>query len=89
MKWAPIMGRQEYGSHGPAASTSYGYVPWDVAKRAHDQYAAEGYKQPFQKLNSRGGFCWDELNWLLGDERTLGPLRHPLLRPGPQERGVR
>ncbi len=78
-QWAPIQGNGiPHGQFWPS-STPYGYVPWEVAKRAHDQYTAEGHDQSFQRLNERGGFYWDELNWLLGDERTLGAFRHPLL----------
>ena len=75
-RWAPIQGSGDHARRYQAAKTPYGYVPWDVAKRAYDQYARQyGNDQSFETLNSRGGFDWDELNWLLGDERTLGPLK--------------
>jgi hypothetical protein len=58
-----------------------GQVPWCVAERAYEVYAAKyGTHQTLEHLAERGGFGWNELVWLLrgGKDDFMGDIREKL-----------
>jgi hypothetical protein len=72
--------QREY-TKGDLPSLPGGQVPWCVAERAYEVYAAKyGTGQSLEVLASRGGFGWNELVWLLrgGRDDSMGEVREKL-----------
>ena len=42
-------------------------IPLSIAEIAHDEYSAQGHKQPLDRINERGGFGIYEVITLLAD----------------------
>ena len=50
-------------------------IPWEIAEEAYGAYCREvGNNQSLERIAQRGGFYWDEMDWLLPGWRQRADL---------------